>query len=110
MYHIHLCTSHPHLGTHLQLLPKFLDWIYLKKVQDPCFSLVVGTLFVVVFFKTGVAVVALQMHRGMLCEVLRDRTGPYVLSQKYITLILASVLQVCIYCKVLSWLHHDNLQ
>ena len=23
--------------------------------------------------------------------------------------MLASVLQVCIYCKVLSWLHHEGL-
>ena len=31
MSHHHLCTTHPHLSTHLQLLPQFLDWICLKK-------------------------------------------------------------------------------
>ena len=31
MYHLYLCTTHPHLSTHLQLLPQFLDWICLKK-------------------------------------------------------------------------------
>ena len=56
-----------------------------------------------------VAVVALQMHWGMLREVLSDCTGSYILSQLCITLILASVLKVCIYCKVLSWLHHEGL-
>ena len=79
-------------------------------MQGPYFFLVVGTLFVVVFFKTVVVVAALQMHWGMLCEVLGDCTGSYFLLQKYITQILASMLQVCIYCKVLSWLHCDSLQ
>ena len=49
-------------------------------MQGPYFCLVVGTLLVV-FFRVVVAVVALQMHWGMLCEVLGDRTGSYVLWQ-----------------------------
>ena len=49
-------------------------------VQGPYFYLAVGTLLVV-FFWVVVAVVALQMHWGMLCEVLGDRTGSYILSQ-----------------------------
>ena len=34
--------------------------------------------------------------------------GSYVLSQKYKTIILASVLQISIYCTVLGWLHHEG--
>ena len=49
-------------------------------VQGPYFYLVVGTLLLV-FFWIVVAVVALQMHWGMLCEVPRDHTGSYILSQ-----------------------------
>ena len=65
-----------------------------SQVQGPYFCLVVGNLLVVVFFRVVVAVVALQMHWGMLCEVLRDHTGSYVLSQKSITKILTCMVQV----------------
>ena len=54
---------------------------YCEYVQGLYFFLVVGTLLVVVFFRVVVVVVALQMHWGMLCEVLRDCTGSYILSQ-----------------------------
>ena len=38
-------------------------------------------LLFVGFVVTLVAVVAVEMHWGMLCEVCRDCTGSYILSQ-----------------------------
>ena len=65
----------------LKLWHEFLDLSSIKMVQGPYFCLVVGTLLVVVFFRVVVAVVVLQCIGGMLCEVLRDRTGSYILSR-----------------------------
>ena len=51
-------------------------------MQGPYFFFVVGTLVGLLWvFRIVVAVVALQLHWGMLCEVPGDRTGSYVLSQ-----------------------------
>ena len=51
-------------------------------MQGTYFFLVVGTLVGLLWFlRIVVAVVALQLHWGMLCEVLGDCTGSYILLQ-----------------------------
>ena len=105
---------------HERGIPEFLKGVSLIEVGrwngritillGPCSYVGDMDLSVVVLVIALVAsVVAVIKHWGMLNEVCRDRTGSYVLSQYYKTLILASVLQVSIYCEVLSWLHHEGL-